>query len=714
MLLSIFDAGKMNNILLILYPLGHLTLAAIAWLLIGWGISLWRKSSSLAMIVTPLLLVSLSYDNFILGTGTFIGAGEALENLNMIRYLLHYLIVPLFIVIGVELAHRAGAAWATTLVRVLSWGIAFGLAGIDITKNYLGMELKPEFFAGMLRYVPENLTAPPIITIVVNLFMLLIGIGIWVRLKWPLLFIGTFIGLIGNALPASTFGTLPASGSESVMAFSLLLTEQTIQFFRNVPAEKQRHKETLMVDVANREALEWEHTIHKNGYTIYQSGSHIQGNFIQVYVPDAPYRDQQGKLRLITYLHGFALCMPKFYEDHLEELAKQGYYVIFPDFQKSTYPDDPEAITASVENQAQNQLSWGKVLQGVIAKGKNFKLGDTLNQEQNRRRKLGMVARKLIKPTFLKYLRVSLALVVFILVIKLFFSWFNRRYGQNLIKLISTVGLSLLHSPIEWIDQAIDITDITWKKLSDHHPNIAQSDFDFYVFGHSLGGLLALSWPLYLEPSQQKFLPKQIITADPAPSTEMGIPQIALWILKLFNSPFAEQPINIRTIGSKLTLPIGILHGADDRIVKPESWVKPGFWQQKSNFDCIASQEKKIYFSLSNKDKKYYPPLIAFHNQAVTDTTYYDDALFENFGGVKTEPNPYNLQYIWLGVDRVVTNKANVNQLLDQFNLPGSPIMITDTLPEKPINWKLIAIAILTLLSFLGLGYWFWHGYTAL
>jgi hypothetical protein len=700
----------MDKILSIIYPLGHLTIAAMAWLLINWGISLWRKSSSLAMIVTPLLLVSLSYDNFILGSGTFIGAGEALEKLSMIRFLLHYLIVPLFIVIGVELAHRAGAAWANTIVRVLSWGLAFGLAGIDITKNYIGLELKPELFAGMLRYVPETLSGPPIITIVVNLFMLLIGIGIWVRLGWPLLFIGTFIGLIGNAMPSSKFGTLPGSGSEFVLAFSLLLTEQTIQFLTNQPAQPQKGKDTFTVDVASREIFEWEHTIKRTGYTIYQSGSHIQGNFIRVYVPDSPYHDGQKKLRLITYLHGFALCMPKFYEEHLDELAKQGYYVVFPDFQKSTYPDDIEQETASVDNQEKRQLSWGKIIQGIIAKGKNFKLGDVLTQQQNRRRKVGMVARKLIRPTFLKYLRVSLALVVFTLVVKILFYWFNRTYGQNLIKLISTVGLSLLHSPIEWIDQAIDVTDIAWKKLSSDNPNIAKSEFDFYVFGHSLGGLLALSWPLYLEASQQKFFPKQIITADPAPSTEMGIPKTALWILKLFNSPFAEKPINIRNIGSQLTVPVGILHGADDTIVKPQSWVKPGLFQQKSNFDCIASPEKKIYFSLSNK--KYNPPLVAFHNQAVTDTTYFDDALFNNFGGVKKDPNLYNLQYIWPGVELVVKNQANVNELLDTFNPPGSPVTITDTLPEKPINWKLIAIAILSGVSLLGLGYWLWHGYT--
>lgn len=81
----------------------------------------------------------------------------------------------------------------------------------------------------------------------------------------------------------------------------------------------------------------------REGYTIYQSGSHIRGDFIQVFVPNCPYQDSQNKRRLIVYLHGFALSLPKFYQRHLEELAQKGYYVFFPDFQKSDYPDDIES-----------------------------------------------------------------------------------------------------------------------------------------------------------------------------------------------------------------------------------------------------------------------------------------------------------------------------------------------------------------------------------
>ncbi|MEH2298597.1 MAG: hypothetical protein V7K88_05930 [Nostoc sp.] len=157
----------------IIYPVIHFSLALIEWVLISWAIRLWQQSTSLAMIVLPIVLVSISYDNIILSIGSLIGEGELLKTLSMLRFLLHYLVVPLFIVIGVELAHRAGASWANRVVRVLSWLIALGLTAIDVATHYLGLELVSIEFAGILRYHVANLSGPPIITIVVNLFVLL-------------------------------------------------------------------------------------------------------------------------------------------------------------------------------------------------------------------------------------------------------------------------------------------------------------------------------------------------------------------------------------------------------------------------------------------------------------------------------------------------------------------------------------------------------------
>ena len=454
----------------------------------------------------------------------------------------------------------------------------------------------------------------------------------------------------------------------------------------------------------------WE-CVQKDGYKIYQSGSHLKGNFIRVFAPDNPYRDSQGKIRGIAYLHGFALSMPRFYEDHLELLAKR-YYVFFPDFQKSDYPSDLGMERQMMFKPEKNNFRlWLSVASKAVTnpptKSDELQPARFLSQPPEKLREMPTIQGSLGEPSRFKYLRVSSALVVIIAILNVI-SWFRRNYGKNLINLLSTVGWSLLYKPSEWMENAIAMTEQAWQKLCTDDPDLAQEYMDFYVFGHSLGGLLALSWPAYITENQQKFFPKQILTADPAPSTEMGIPQIAIWILRLFNCPFVEEPIKIQETGAKLKIPVGIMHGADDRLVRPQAWIKPRLFQTKTNFDYIASKQKQIYFSLSNEENK--PPLIAFHNQAVTDTTFFDDALFKNFGGVKKDPNAYNGEYIWPGLNLVVEEEVKADKLLDKF--PLEKIQVQTTLPKQPPNIKLIAIALLGVVALLGLGYWFWQSGT--
>lgn len=221
----------MTKIFLLVYPLAHLSLALMEWVLIIWAISLWRQSTSLAMILLLIVLASINYDNLVLSAGNLTGEGDFLKLLNMLRFLFHYLVVPLFIVIAVELAHHSGAAWTNPIVRVLSWVLSLGLGGFEVATQFIGLELVPVTFAGILRYTVAEVNDPPIVTILISLFVLLVGIGIWIRLdwKWPWLFVGTLVALIGNAIPASLVGTLAGSTSDFVIALSLLLTERRIQ-----------------------------------------------------------------------------------------------------------------------------------------------------------------------------------------------------------------------------------------------------------------------------------------------------------------------------------------------------------------------------------------------------------------------------------------------------------------------------------------------------
>ncbi len=646
----------MSSFLDTAYPLGHLIIAVIEFVILIFAYPFFRISNNWAMIVLPLVLVSTIYDNVILWSGKFIGEGDLLETLSQVRFLLHYAIIPLFIVVAIELAYSSGARWANKVVRVLSWLLAFGLAAFDLAKNFVGLELVSETFAGVLRYVPAE-PSIPIVTILVNIFVLSVGIGIWIRTKnWPWLFVGAIIALVGNALPSGQLGTLPGSASECVLALGLLLTQYD---FEDVLEEAEPstpiYPEGWNYTEYSGYQIFWKEEKPQDdpAYTIYQTGSHKDGDFVRIYVPEHPYQEN-GKFKVITYLHGFALCLPKFYEDHLKELVQKGYYVFFPDYQESDYPD----FTTEEKKERATLRYWliGTVIflirlifRGEIKK-KDFR---KIAKEENR----------------FEGLKLASSSVFFIGVTSIFYL-FNREFGKNLIRMITTVIESLRNSPEEWLEFSIDSTAIAWEKLCEYSRqeqkqelDLSQKEIDFYVFGHFLGGLLALSWPYCIKKNSdekiQKFQPKQVITGDPAPNTAMGIPKPALVILGFLGFPFATNKLDIQETGKDLNVPVGILHGNDDKIVRPTQWVKPPLSQQKGSFFAIASTEKKIYFSQSNQAEK----LTANHNQSVTDTTYYGDGFMANFGGVKYDPNAYNYQYIWPALNAVIKDEVQANQL---------------------------------------------------
>lgn len=416
---------------------------------------------------------------------------------------------------------------------------------------------------------------------------------------------------------------------------------------------------------------------------IFQRGCHHDGTFVRVYVPSKA-ADPSQPLRTIQYLHGFALCLPAFYEDHLRELAKQGWIVIFPDFQRSTYRYEPLSQSKSskkVSLTLHSSLKWGRTIRSLLRRGREQRLlpedlpkdlgSQLLDQTMQLGCSLPALRVKDLRRVLLPWLLIQLVLAVI--------GWFRRTYARNLGELIGTVLLSLAYAPEDWLRNAATLTQNAWDDLASlpEYAHWRSSPQRFYVFGHSLGGLLALSLPFLQTKGQTGHLqPQAILACDPATSTTMGIPKLALWLLRLFNSPFTSAPLDIKQVGPMLTIPVTILHGLEDTIVPPQLWAVQG---GKGGFDAIASSTKALYFASSNR--MLDPDLIAFHNQAVTSTQTYDDALFKSFGGAKIRPNAYNTNWIWPSLTALFTEAALPNNLLQ--HLGPRPFEVSTEPPRR-------------------------------
>jgi acetyl esterase/lipase len=446
---------------------------------------------------------------------------------------------------------------------------------------------------------------------------------------------------------------------------------------------------------------------------VYQAGSHVRGTFIRVVVPAGL---GQGELPIasVLYLHGFALCMPEFYEAHVLELVRLGYVVFFPDYQRSRYPDSlpgeqirarglglVEAQTLDVqgllrqlkdlpEKEAVPEDSFEAAWGGGGATDPPFSAtprGLTGNDEAPQPR--AVIAGDL---------RRSLRALLLVKLIIQILSWFRRSYGKHLLDLLSTVALSLSSSPWQWLEESIRLSEKAWDHLrqQESHGHWPATPPRMCAFGHSLGGLLALSLPAGFQKRQdQRLKPGVILVADPAASSVMGIPKLAVWLLRAFGSPFTRMPVTVQGTGPLLKVPVAILHGAADRLVPPATWGSAGKGPS-INFQAIAAKHKALVFSLSSPAAR--PPLVAFHNQAVTCTQFFSEDLFDDFGGVKDGPNAYNHELIWPALHGLINGTLTPGNILNKVHPTSFAIA-----PEPPPTTKKMSLWIIA-----GLGAMAW------
>ncbi len=206
----------MLSFLFLAYAVIHMAI----WL---WGWRLWsetgRPVSLLIVLVGGTLLF---YDNLRIGLGRFIGEGELLYNLSVPAFAWHWSMLPLLVIAAGSVARLAGLNWARNrLVMGAFCVVAVALSAHDIPKIF-SMNLHIACLDDVVRYTTNvkeaQLCSPtdPIVTsgadaaivaIITNIFVLGVGIALWIQRRWAWLAVGS--GLMFVA--AGAFATSPYS-----------------------------------------------------------------------------------------------------------------------------------------------------------------------------------------------------------------------------------------------------------------------------------------------------------------------------------------------------------------------------------------------------------------------------------------------------------------------------------------------------------------------
>ncbi|MFN9622363.1 MAG: hypothetical protein ACK587_05960 [Cyanobacteriota bacterium] len=213
-------------------------------------------------------------------------------------------------------------------------------------------------------------------------------------------------------------------------------------------------------------------------------------------------------------------------------------------------------------------------------------------------------------------------------------------------------------------------------------------DCTIFIFGHSVGGLFALSWPFVIGPNGIR----AIFAADPVPAT-ISLPS---WLMDatrqqaarqsnvdLSQLPFLAHPVMASKTGKKLNnIPTAVLVGDSDAFVKVSDWQQ--LWPK------LATNQKRLYISQTDNYYGIYRcdaqrGLTAYHNQSVTNTLFYGpDDLQGLIGGAGLQ-NDLRWRCVWAALDAILRGTP-VDQLTFDMGCwsNGKPVKRVKSWPRGP------------------------------
>lgn len=191
-----------------------------------WGLRSFRESSFWGTSWLLFIMVALTYDNLILTIGVFIGVGETLEVLSLLRYLLNVFLTPTFVFIAWDILRRLRIEWSEYLtIRIVFNLYTFGVTVIGVYTEILWITLEPAYRNGVLQYIPSNHDHIPFALFLTIVPLFISGIFLWHKHRWPILIVGILFAIGIGAMAALMQNTLWVAIAECMLIMSLVLTE---------------------------------------------------------------------------------------------------------------------------------------------------------------------------------------------------------------------------------------------------------------------------------------------------------------------------------------------------------------------------------------------------------------------------------------------------------------------------------------------------------
>jgi alpha-beta hydrolase superfamily lysophospholipase len=172
-----------------------------------------------------------------------------------------------------------------------------------------------------------------------------------------------------------------------------------------------------------------------------------------------------------------------------------------------------------------------------------------------------------------------------------------------------------------------------------------------YLFGHSLGGLLAASWT-----GSGGIAPAGIVLANPSTAGAAGIPDFLSGLVTVTPIPWQSK------VGAT-TAPTVILTGDHDTIAPPS--------QAISLYDAMSSTSKRSVYELQ-QDETQQPAIQADHMAPIQNQGIVPDFIMNALGG-DAEEDTADWRFYWAALDQLLAGNATPTFTMGSWS-NGTPV----------------------------------------
>ena len=214
---------------------GYSVIAVIAFSCFVFGIRAYLSEPNKILFLILINTSLLWFDSFVTAIGQYTGEGTLLLVMTYIRYAAHWLTLPLLFIVAGMILRAADFKFAQSkYVMGLFCLIAVFFIVYDFRYMFI-LDFYPVCYAETFRYATQvpigqecspgmagmGYKVLPIAPILLTLILLMSGIAIWIKHKWPWLAVGSAVKLF--AAQPTPIGQILSNAGEPIIIFALML-----------------------------------------------------------------------------------------------------------------------------------------------------------------------------------------------------------------------------------------------------------------------------------------------------------------------------------------------------------------------------------------------------------------------------------------------------------------------------------------------------------